>query len=133
MKTVTDFKIIDGIATLEGVAFSEEASVVDYFLKNNNRIQKASVISIDGRSFELREGKLVLSIDKTFFNPYYTNEIITNNLNDEKKDMNLIDYKNENYVTVEKIEKQLLIQEKRIDKLFTIIEGISVLLNSYLK
>jgi len=71
MKTVNDFKIIDGVAILEGVAYAEEAKVVDEFLKNNPNIKYASVYTFDNRYFELKNGRLLSTNEKTFINPYY--------------------------------------------------------------
>lgn len=74
MKTINDFKIIDGVAVLEGVAFVLEAKVVDEFLSKNPNIARASVIAKDGRYFELKEGRLVQTKERTFPNPYFVGE-----------------------------------------------------------
>ncbi|HEY8364062.1 MAG TPA: hypothetical protein VIK84_00700 [Haloplasmataceae bacterium] len=71
MKTINDFKIIDGVAILEGVAYAEEAKVVDEYLKNNPNIKYASVYTFDNRYFELKNGRLLSTNEKTFVNPYY--------------------------------------------------------------
>jgi hypothetical protein len=71
MKTVNDFNIKDGVVVLEGVAYAEEARVVDEFLKVHTEIKLASVFTNDQRSFRLDNGKLVLTNDKTFINPYF--------------------------------------------------------------
>ena len=71
MKTVNDFKIIDNVATLEGIAYAEETKVVEEFLKNNINIKYASVFTKDNRYFELVSGKLLFTKEKMFINPYY--------------------------------------------------------------
>jgi len=55
MKTINDFKIIDGVAVLKGVAYAEEAKVVDEFLKSNPNIRYASIHTKDNRYFELKD------------------------------------------------------------------------------
>lgn len=88
MKTINDFKLIDGIAVLEGVAYIDEAKVVDEFLKNNSKIKYAKVVSKDNRHFKLDNNRLVITEEEKFLNPYYknTNEFnsILNSTNNEK-------------------------------------------------
>ena len=71
MKTINDFKIIDGVAVLEGVAFVLEAKVVDEFLSKNPNIARASVIAKDGRYFELKEGASRADEGKDFPQPVF--------------------------------------------------------------
>lgn len=71
MKKTDDFKIIDGIAVLEGISYKEEAMIVDEFLKNNPDIINVSLKTKDNRYFELNNGKLILSNKTKFCNPYY--------------------------------------------------------------
>ena len=112
MKTINDFKLINGVAVLEGVSYAEEAKVVEEYLKNNNNIEKASVIAKDGRRFELKDGRLVLSSEPTFLNPYYT-----------------IEKKHEEEVVSKLVESNL---EARINRLDKLIDEVLGLLKSYI-
>ena len=73
MKKTSDFIIRNSIAILEGVAYIEEVKVVDDFLRNHPEIKYASVVTDDKRHFELADGKLKLTKEETFINPYYEN------------------------------------------------------------
>lgn len=83
MKTTNDFKIIDGIAVLEGISYKEEAIVVDEFLKNNSNIIYVSLKTKDNRFFELNNGKLILSKNTKFINPYSNLKFSEDNINDD--------------------------------------------------
>lgn len=107
MKTINDFKIIDGIAILEGVAYLEEARVVDEFLKINSTIQYASVVTNDNRYFELSDGKLILSKETKFNNPYFKSNSISKG-DDEILSDELLN-NNNNY-----FEDQILHLEERV-------------------
>lgn len=85
MKKTSDFIIRNSIAILEGVAYIEEVKVVDDFLRNHPEIKYASVVTDDKRHFELADGKLKLTKEETFLNPYYeeitykeTDNVVTN-------------------------------------------------------
>lgn len=85
MKKIEDFKIINNTAILEGIAYREEAMIVDEFLKNNQNIQYVSLKTNDNRSFELIKGKLIPSINSTFINPYYNLNISSDNIDHSQK------------------------------------------------
>lgn len=88
MKSINDFKIIDGIAILKGISFVEEQKIVDEFLKEHQYIQYAKVVSEDNRFFKLQNNRLILSSEETFINPYYNNENITIDVfNDQPKSL----------------------------------------------
>ena len=134
MKTINDFKLVNGVAILEGVAYAEEAKVVDDYLKANNQIKSVSVISKDGRNFELRNGKLVLSNGQNFSNPYYTkyiNEIKDNVTITENEYLTVNQSRSE--MTNNGFNQKLLYLEERFNKLENIIKEISILLESYSK
>ena len=71
MKNINDFKIINNVAVLEGVAYLEEAKVVDSFLRLNPQIQYARVVTKDNCYFCLEQGKLMSTKEQNFLNPYY--------------------------------------------------------------
>lgn len=83
MKKIEDFKIINDTAILEGIAFKDEAIIVDDFLKNNSNIKNVSLKTSDNRYFELVNKKLILSSTTTFINPYFNNSLSKESL---KKD-----------------------------------------------
>ena len=86
MKSIQDFKIVNGVAILEGIAYAEEAKAVDDFLKTNKEIKYASVFTKDKRYFELKNDKLVLSKEEQFINPYFVqNEIKEINVGFDKE------------------------------------------------
>ena len=76
MKKIEDFKIINDTAELVGIAYREEAVIVDDFLRNNPTVTNVSLKTSDNRNFELVNGKLVFTKNNTFINPYfqYNNE-----------------------------------------------------------
>lgn len=132
MKTINDFKVINGVAILEGVAYAEEAKVVDEFLKVNNQINQVSIISKDGRNFELKNGKLVLSNGQSFINPYFNKEINTINQEIEESKLNMVN-NDDGIMNIHEIKQQLIIQDKKIEKINFLIKEMLNLLNSYLK
>ncbi len=71
MKTYNDFKVIDGIATLDGISYLEEIKVVNNFLKDNPHIKYASLISKDKRYFKLDNNRLIQHTENKFINPFY--------------------------------------------------------------
>lgn len=73
MKKIEDFIIINDTAELVGIAYREEAVIVDEFLRNNPNIKNVSLRTNDNRNFELINGKLVFTKSNTFINPYYNN------------------------------------------------------------
>ena len=105
MKTIQDFKIEKGVAILEGVTYAEEAKVVDKYLQNNKKIPFAAVLTKDGRNFELRDGKLVLSNKKAFANPYFTQDRNEENIVLEKYSNSLYLSSLNKVSNVEKIDK----------------------------
>ena len=123
MKTINDFKVINEVAILEGVAYAEEAKVVDDYLKANNQVNQVSVISKDGRNFELKNGKLVLSNGQVFLNPYFHKEIKA--LNPE-----VIESK---VMNINEIENQLKIHDEKIDNINYLLKNIAELLKTNLK
>lgn len=132
MKTINDFKVVNGVAILEGVAYAEEAKVVDEFLKVNNQINQVSIISKDGRNFELKNGKLVLSNGQSFINPYFNKEINTINQEIEESKLNMVN-NDDGIMNIHEIKQQLIIQDKKIEKINFLIKEMLNLLNSYLK
>ncbi|MFA7689192.1 MAG: hypothetical protein WCX96_03805 [Bacilli bacterium] len=76
MKTINDFKIINGVAVLEGISYADEAKVVDEYLKQNTNVLYVCVMTKDGRYFVLKNDKLIYSNEKTFTNPYYCEDSI---------------------------------------------------------
>jgi len=104
MKTIKDFKIIDGIAVLEGVSYAEEAKVVDEFLKNNPNVRYASIYTKDNRYFELKENNLFFTKEKTFENPYY----------DSKEETIVVESKNDDDIGQNNLEKRVLAIESTL-------------------
>jgi hypothetical protein len=131
VKTIQDFKIEKGVAILEGVTYAEEAKIVDEYLRNNKKISFVSVLTKDGRNFELREGKLLLSNKKTFINPYFTQE------RNEARDVSE-KYTNSSYLSsltksnyteeLEKLEQRVKALEDRISSYQKLL--IEITLNS---
>lgn len=71
MKSVHDFKIINQVAVLEGVAYQEEAKVVVEYLSTHPDIERVCIQSHDGRYFKLAKNQLVLSTEEVSLNPYF--------------------------------------------------------------
>lgn len=72
MKSVQDFKIINQVAVLEGVAYQEEAKVVVEYLSTHPDIKNVCIQSHDGRYFKLVKNQLVLTTEEVCLNPYYS-------------------------------------------------------------
>jgi len=126
MKTVNDFKIINEVAVLDGVAFAEEAKVVDEFLRDNIKIEYVSVISKDKRYFELKNSKLILTKEQKFINPYYLCE--DKALNDlkpyNKKDLLL------ESSSLEELQQRIKHLENSKIKLIEMLEALLVVLKN---
>ena len=133
MKTISDFKVVNNIALLEGVAYAEEAKVVEDYLKNNNHINQVSIVSNDGRNFELKNGKLVLSSVQTFLNPYFIKEIPAINKDVEERKSISSDNFGDSIMNIHDIEFELKTQELKIENINSLIKEISKLLNSYIQ
>lgn len=108
MKTLKDFKIVNSVATLEGVSFVEETNVVIDFLQNNTDIKNVTIKGSNGKYYHLINNKLIPSEEKTFENPYYIN-----NLKDQETSLT-----NQNNSTL------LYLLETRIAKLEKVIEDL---------
>lgn len=135
MKTINDFKIIDGVAVLEGVAYAEEAKVVDEFLKSNSNVKYASVYTKDNRHFELKDNKLFFTKKDKFLNPYYSQGNDDTNLLIEKyvKSSNLSTLKKSNKVnSLKELEKKILFLENEIYEYKNILNEILTFINNKL-
>jgi len=132
MKTIKDFKVVNGVATLEGVAYAEEAKVVDEFLKANDQIKQVSIISKDGRNFELKNKKLVLSNEQYFLNPYLIKEIKDDNQETVENILNKNNIDNR-IMNIHEIEQQLKILDNKVNEINSLIKQISQLLNTNIK
>lgn len=103
MKTIDDFKVIDGVAVLEGVMLASEASIVKDFLINHKEIKYASVYTNDKRYFKLENDRLISSHERTFENPYYIEPIVV-----EEKEPQSIDKLKELEERISILESKLL-------------------------
>lgn len=119
MKTINDFIIEDEIAKLNGVSYSEEAKVVDEFLRMNPNIKYVSVKSKDGRSFKLNNERLQITNEDTFINPYYQDVKVLNSISTIEESINL--------------EAKVSILEEKIIKLEKFFKGLMALLDGYNK
>lgn len=77
MKTKEDIIILNGVATLNGVSYVQEAKVLNNFLEENPNIEYASIQTKDSRYFEIINGKLIKSENNKFRNPFFV--VINNN------------------------------------------------------
>ena len=134
MKTKDDFVIEKGIAFLKGISFAEEAKVVYDFLKVNQDIEYASVVTNDNRYFELKGEKLVRTDNTSFKNPFYkilgeTNHKQSVILDNNNKMKNL----NKNEIKIEYAEKDIVDKinniELRLSKLESILNKIKLIVN----
>lgn len=131
MKTINDFKIINEVAVLDGVAYAEEAKIVEEYLINNKEVKYVSVLSKDGRYFELKNCKLVLSNEERFINPYFIKK--SNLICDELDSKVSKQKKLEPILNVSNIEldQKFYYLEERLGKLYSLMNEITKLLKSY--
>jgi|SRR5690554_1806913 len=133
MKTIDDFKIIDGVAILSDVKYAEEAKVVDVFLKNNPKIKYGSVYTKDNKNYELKDGRLLFTKEKRFINPYYQKGVedvnIPMNIYTKSQDvlpLNNFDKPNES----KDLEKRIIFLENKVSEYQDLLKDISHYINN---
>jgi hypothetical protein len=129
LKTIEDIKVVNGIAVLEGVSFAEEANVVDMFLKTHTKIKYASVVTNDQRSFALINGKLTLSKDKTFVNPYYVEKSIEIESKKELPELNNV----QSHMMNKNLEQRVEELEEKVSKLCNLLLKVTQISSEYIK
>ena len=121
MKTTNDFKVLDRVAYLKGISYAEEVRVVDKFLKENPDIKFASVQTMDNRYFELKDNKLVYTMEEKFLNPYFVeekeieNKEISSIISDDK---------------ILNLESRIINLEDRLNKYDGILTKIALIINN---